>query len=134
MQCTVRDPLVNIGGSDRALVDGNPFPNAPEWIADFTARYAVPISAQGELFAYTDWTYQGATNFFLYESAEFNSDDQIEGGLRVGYAKLDGSLEVALFARNITDEDNVKGGIDFNNNTAFVNDPRVIGVSVRFQH
>tara|TARA_B100001179_G_scaffold226674_1_gene208059 strand:- start:181 stop:2403 length:2223 start_codon:yes stop_codon:yes gene_type:complete len=134
LQCTVRDPLVNIGGSDRALVDGNPFPNAPEWIADFTARYAVPISAQGELFAYTDWTYQGATNFFLYESAEFNSDDQIEGGLRIGYAKFDGSLEVALFARNITDEDNVKGGIDFNNNTAFVNDPRVIGVSVRFQH
>ena len=134
LQCNVRDPLVNIGGTDRALVDGNPFPNAPEWIADFTARYAVPISAQGELFAYTDWTYQGATNFFLYESAEFNSDDQFEGGLRIGYAKFDGSLEVALFARNITDEDNVKGGIDFNNNTAFVNDPRVIGVSVRFQH
>ena len=134
LQCTVLDPLVDIGGTSRALVDGNPFPNAPEWIADLTARYAVPISAQGELFAYTDWTYQGATNFFLYESAEFNAEDQIEGGLRIGYAKFDGSLEVALFARNITNEDNVKGGIDFNNNTAFVNDPRVIGVSVRFQH
>ena len=41
---------------------------------------------------------------------------------------------MALFARNITDEDNVKGGIDFNNNTGFVNDPRVIGISVRFSN
>ncbi|EDL48939.1 TonB-dependent receptor [Erythrobacter sp. SD-21] len=133
-QCTVTDPIVTLSGTDRALVDGNPFPNAPEWIADVSARYAVPVSLDGELFAYTDWTYQGATNFFLYESLEFNSDNQIEGGLRVGYARFDGSLEVALFARNITNEDNVKGGIDFNNNTGFVNDPRVIGLSVRFQH
>ena len=133
-QCTVTDPLVDIGGTDRALVDGNPFPNAPEWIADLTARYAVPVSSDGELFAYTDWTYQGETNFFLYQSEEFRVDSQIEGGLRVGYAKYDGSFEVAAFARNITNEDNVKGGIDFNNNTAFVNDPRVIGVSVRIAH
>lgn len=133
-QCTVTDPLVDIGGTDRALVDGNPFPNAPEWIADLTARYAVPVSSEGELFAYTDWTYQGETNFFLYQSQEFRVDSQIEGGLRIGYAKFDGSLELAAFARNITDEDNVKGGIDFNNNTAFVNDPRVIGVSVRIAH
>lgn len=133
-QCTVLDPIVTLSGTDRALVDGNPFPNAPEWIADVTARYAIPVSSDGEIFAYTDWTYQGATNFFLYESAEFNADDQFEGGLRVGYARYDGSLEVAAFVRNILDADNVKGGIDFNNNTAFVNDPRVIGLSVRFQH
>ncbi|MBX7513217.1 TonB-dependent receptor [Qipengyuania sp. GH38] len=133
-QCTVLDPIVNLSGTDRALVDGNPFPNAPEWIADLTARYAIPLGSVGELFAYTDWTYQGETSFFLYDSAEYVVDNQIEGGLRVGYAKQDGTFEVALFARNITDADNVKGGIDFNNNTAFVNDPRVIGLSVRFDY
>ena len=133
-QCTVLDPIVNLSGTDRALVDGNPFPNAPEWIADMTARYAIPIGAVGELFAYTDWTYQGETSFFLYDSAEYVVDNQIEGGLRVGYAKRDGSFEIAAFARNITNADNVKGGIDFNNNTAFVNDPRVIGLSVRIDY
>ena len=51
--------------------------------------------------------------------------------MRLGYARLDGSFEVAAFVRNITDADNVKGGIDFNNNTAFVNDPRLFGVSLR---
>jgi outer membrane receptor protein involved in Fe transport len=127
-QCTVLDPLT-VGG--QALVDGNPFPNAPESIANFTARYAVPVDSTSEIFFYTDWAYQGATNLFLYESTEFQTDDQFEGGLKFGWAKLDGSLEVAAFARNITDEHNIKGAIDFNNNTAFVNDPRVIGVSVK---
>ena len=130
-QCTVTDPTVVILGNTRALVDGNPFPNAPETIANFTARYAVPVDSSSEMFVYTDWSYQGATNLFLYESTEFQTDDQFEGGLKAGWTKLDGSLEVAVFARNITDEDNIKGAIDFNNNTAFVNDPRVWGVSVK---
>jgi hypothetical protein len=132
--CTVPDPLVTGAGTPRGGVDGNSFPNAPKWIGDVTARYGVPIGADGELFAYTDWTYQGATNFFLYESREFNANNQWEGGLRVGYARTDDSLEVAAFVRNITDADNVKGGIDFNNNTAFVNDPRVFGVSLRARY
>lgn len=130
-QCTVTDPTVVIGGSTRALVDGNPFPNAPELTANFTARYSMPWGSDGELFAFTDWSYQGATNLFIYESTEFQTDEQFEGGLKFGWARTDGSLEVAAFARNITDEDNIKGGIDFNNNTAFVNEPRIIGISVK---
>jgi iron complex outermembrane recepter protein len=130
-QCTVTDPIVVINATNRALVDGNPFPNAPEVTANITARYAMPFGNDAELFAFTDWAYQGDTNLFIYESVEFQTSDQIEGGLKFGWAKLDGSLEVAAFARNITDEDNIKGGIDFNNNTAFVNEPRVIGVSVK---
>ena len=133
-QCTVTDPTVVLSGNTRALVDGNPFPNAPEWIADVTARYAVPMGNEGEIFVFTDWAYQGKTNFFLYESREFNANNQIEGGLRIGYAKNDGSFEIAAFVRNITDADNVKGGIDFNNNTGFVNDPRIFGASVRFSY
>ena len=130
-QCTVTDPTVVISGSTRALVDGNPFPNAPETIANVTARWSAPVDADSEFFVYTDWAYQGATNLFIYESIEFNTDDQFEGGLKIGWTKLDGSLEVAAFARNITDEANIKGAIDFNNNTAFVNDPQIWGMSVK---
>ena len=133
-QCTVVDPIVVIAGTPRALVDGNPFPNAPDWIFDVTARWATPVGNRGEFFIFTDWAYQGRTNFFLYQSREFVTDGQIEGGLRIGYAALDGSWEIALFGRNITDEDNVRGGIDFNNNTGFVNDPRTIGLSARFNY
>ncbi|MEM6266097.1 MAG: TonB-dependent receptor, partial [Pseudomonadota bacterium] len=133
-QCTVTDPTTVINGNTRALVDGNPFPNAPEWSGDLTARYGVPVGDSGEFFIFTDWTFLGDTNFLLYESLEFNADSRIEGGLRVGYAGGDGQWEVALFARNITDEDNIQGVVDFNNNTAFVNEPRVIGLSLGFNY
>jgi outer membrane receptor protein involved in Fe transport len=126
-QCTVTDPL---NSQNRALINGNPFPNAPEYMFDVSARYSVSLGNGGELFAFTDWSVQGKTNLFLYESKEFVTDGNFEGGLKVGYAREDGSWEVALFGRNITDEANIKGGIDFNNNTAFVNEPRVIGVAL----
>jgi iron complex outermembrane receptor protein len=130
LQCTVTDPTNGLGN---ALVNGNPFPNAPESIFDFTARFAAPTGNGWEVFAFTDWSRQGKTNLFLYESEEFHTDGNFEGGLKVGFAREDGTLEVAVFARNITDEVNVKGGIDFNNNTAFVNEPRVIGLSLSAQ-
>ena len=73
---------------DPRAVDGNPFPNAPETIANFTARYAdAGRTPTAEIFVFTDWAYQGATNLFLYESVEFQTDDQIEGGLKFGWAK-----------------------------------------------
>jgi len=132
-QCTVTDPTRTVAGPfgpiTFAAIDGNPFPNAPEWSGDLTARYGIPVGERGEFFIFTDWTYLGETNFLLYESEEFNAGSRIEGGLRIGYAGNNGEWEVAAFARNITNEDNVLGVIDFNNNTAFVNDPRVIGVS-----
>lgn len=125
--CTVLDPLDSTG---RAIIDGNAFTQAPEYIATVTARYGIPLTS-GELFFFTDWAFQGETQFFLYESAEFRSKSTFEGGARVGYAHDDGRWEVALFGRNITDEENVKGGIDFNNLTGFENEPRIVGVSFR---
>ena len=123
--CTVTDPM-NADGA--AFIDGNPFPNAPETTLSFTARYAVPAGDDGEFFAFTDWAMQGKTNLFLYESVEFQTNDQFEGGLRVGYENFSNNYSIALFARNITDEDNVKGAIDFNNLTGIVNEPRIIGI------
>ena len=125
-QCTITDPLNTAG---QALVNGNPFPNAPKYVLNFTARYSYPIG-DGELFAYTDWFKQGYTNLFLYESKEFYSKGAFEGGLKLGYAKADGAYEIAAFARNITNEVNLRGGIDFNNLTGFVNEPRIVGISI----
>ena len=126
--CTVTDPL---DANGNAIIDGNPFPQAPETIFTLTADYRVPVGPEGEVFFSTDWAFQGETTFFIYESQEFKSDSTFEGGLRIGYARNDGSFEIGLFGRNITDEENVKGGIDFNNLTGFDNEPRIIGVSVR---
>jgi iron complex outermembrane receptor protein len=125
--CTVLDPLDADGN---AIIDGNSFVQAPEYVAVVTARYGIPVGG-GEMFFYTDWAFQGETHFFIYEAEEFQSDGNFEGGARIGYSHDGGKWEVALFGRNITDEENVKGAIDFNNLTGFDNEPRVVGVSFR---
>ncbi|MAK61207.1 MAG: TonB-dependent receptor [Ponticaulis sp.] len=132
--CTVTDPAVTDSNGNFLgyNISGNPFPNAPEWIANFTARYAYPI-AGGELYAYTDWFYKGETNFFLYESVEFGEEGYWEGGLRVGY-KSDAGYEAALFARNILDNEVLEGAIDFNNLTGFVNEPRIVGIELSWEN
>ncbi|MUH71100.1 TonB-dependent receptor [Psychrosphaera haliotis] len=126
--CTPTDPLNDDGA---AYVDGNPFPNAPKTIFTATARYSMPIADEGELFIYSDYSHQGDTNLFIYETEEYKTDGQFELGLRIGYVHYDLDLEVAIFGRNITDEDNLKAGIDFNNNTGIVNEPMSWGIEVK---
>jgi outer membrane receptor protein involved in Fe transport len=124
--CTITNPVV----AGFAVVDGNPFPEAPEYIANMTAKYTWPLASGAAIYAYTDWYVQGYTNFFLYKSKEFHTNGNYEGGLRIGYIFPDKVWEAALYARNITDQQNLQGGIDFDNLTGFVGDPRVIGVQV----
>ena len=127
--CTVLDPAY-LPKPGTVSIDGNRLPQAPKWIYNFTARYGVPV-ASGEFFVYTDWAYRSEVNFFLYESAEFRGAPLLEGGLRVGYNWDDGKRELALFGRNITDEVALVGGIDFNNLTGFVNEPRTVGLEFK---
>ena len=122
--CTVTDPIVN----GFARINGNPLPQAPKWVHNLTARYSVPMGDGAELYFYTDWAYRSEVNFFLYESVEFTGKSSLEGGLRIGYAWNYGDYEVALFGRNITDQTRIVGGIDFNNLTGFINEPRTVGV------
>lgn len=123
--CTVFDPTGPIAGT--VLLDGNRLPQAPLKVANITARYGIPM-ANGELFFYTDWAYRSEVSFFLYDSAEFNGAALTEGGLRVGYNWNNDGYQIAVFGRNITDAEELVGGIDFNNLTGFVNEPRTFGI------
>ena len=128
--CTVLDPTAQIDGATAALIDGNPLPQAPKWIANVTARYGIPVG-DGELFVYTDWAYRSEVSFFLYQSVEYTGKPWVDGGLRVGYDWDGGKREVALFGRNITNKEAIIGGIDFDNLTGYVNEPRIWGVQFR---
>jgi iron complex outermembrane receptor protein len=128
--CTVLDPISVIDGANAALVDGNPLPQSPKWIANVTARYSIPFR-DGEFFAYTDWAYRSKVSFFIYQSAEYTGKPWVVGGLRVGYDWDGGKREVALFGRNITNKKAIIGGIDFDNLTGYVNEPRIYGVQFR---
>ena len=126
--CTPADPLDDDGF---AIVDGNPLPNAPEWNANVRLRYGIPVSS-GEFFVATDWMFQTDMQFLIYDAVEFHSGDVYEGGLRAGFVAASGRWDAALFGRNITDESNLKGVIDFSNNTGFVNDRRIWGVTASY--
>ncbi|MGH9381261.1 MAG: TonB-dependent receptor [Thermoanaerobaculia bacterium] len=122
--CTVLDPI----GPNGALVDGNSLPHAPEWILSGILDYRLPVGRN--LFAASlDWSYYDEKRFFLYESREFRGDG-FELGLRLAYLLREGRYEVALFGRNLTDEEIVQNGIDFNNLTGMTNEPRILGVEL----
>lgn len=129
--CTVTDPL-NAAGL--ALIDGNPFQHAPEWTANFEIDYVYPLKgSNAEMYLFSDWKFRGETNDFLYESIEYTTDTQFEGGLRLGYRNLDKNYQIGLFGRNITDEENILGGIDFANLLAYTNEPRAWGIEANWR-
>jgi iron complex outermembrane receptor protein len=126
--CTFTDPIVvPAGGGQPAQVsiDGNVLPQAPKWTLNFTAGYEYPVGP-GSIYVFTDWYRRSKIQFFLYESVEFSDDHLMEGGLRIGY-RTD-RYDIAGFVRNITNDESAVAGIDFNNLTAMVNEPRIWGV------
>jgi len=125
--CTSTDPSP-VGAPGLALVDGNPLPRAPKVQANFTLRYSKEVG-NGELYAFTDWSYRSSYNFFLDEAVEYKAKSLLEGGLRIGY-KWD-NYEVAVFGRNITDRQQLLGTINFNNLTGIVNEPRSYGAQFK---
>jgi iron complex outermembrane recepter protein len=128
--CTLLDPIVTPAAPFSAAIvniNGNSLPQSPKWIANWTARYGVPVG-NGEVYGYTDWAYRSKINFFLYDSVEFQDRNLLEGGLRLGY-KTD-RFDAAAFVRNLTKDTSAVGGIDFNNLTGFVNEPRTWGFEV----
>ncbi len=128
--CTILDPIVVPAApfaSAIVNIDGNPLPQAPKWTANFTAGYEYPVGP-GDIYIFTDWYHRSKINFFLYESVEFSDDQLLEGGLRIGY-KTD-RYDIAGFVRNITNDESAVSGIDFNNLTAMVNEPRIWGIEL----
>ena len=124
--CTVRDPL---DGNGLALIDGNPLPQAAEHILNATFEATMPLPGGDELFAYADVAHRSDVNFFLYESDEFRGDALTEVGARLGYRR--GDAELSVFGRNLLDEEELVGAVDFNNLTGFTNEPRQLGVALR---
>jgi iron complex outermembrane receptor protein len=126
--CTVLDPINPVTGN--ALIDGNPLPQAPRWIANGSVTYTIP-AGPGDIFTNADFAYRSNINFFLYESTEFRDRSLFEVGARLGYRLNEGAFEISAFGRNIFNDTSVLGAIDFNNFAAFVNDPAVYGVELK---
>jgi iron complex outermembrane receptor protein len=133
---TPRDPIVDttrIGGFGFPVtdvsIDGNPLPRTPRFTANAILQYSIPVN-DGDFYFNTDINYRDASNLFLHETVEFVADSRTLVGLRVGYR--DDKIDAALVGRNIRDELTVDGGINFNNLTAFINEPSYWGIEMRY--
>lgn len=130
-KCTPLDPITTIGTTRFASIDGNALPQAPKWITTATARYSMPMGNGDELYVVGDVSYRSKINFFLYESIEFTGKALTEAGLKLGYNWAGGKYEASVFCRNCSNQIRATGGIDFNNLTGFINDPRTVGAQFR---
>ena len=119
--CTMLDPPV---GDGIYSIDGNSLPQAPGWIADVALSYALSLPSDIRLVVSTDWAYRSRVRFFLYDSVEFADDWLLVGGVRLACLLPYADVEVAIVGRNILNDTSPTGGIDFNNLTGFVNEPR----------
>ena len=126
--CTMLDLPGSADGT--FSIDSNSLPQAPGWIADVTLRYALDLPAGVRFIASTDWAYRSRVQFFLYDSVEYADDWLLEGGLRLACLLPYADLEVAIIGRNILNNTSPTGGIDFNNLTSYVNEPRFWGLEV----
>lgn len=126
--CTVLDPPASVEGT--YSIDGNSLPQAPTWIADINLRYVLELPSGVRIVATTDWTYRSRVHFFLYDSVEFSDDWLLEGGIRLACKIPNVVTEFALVGRNILNDTSLTGGIDFNNLTGYVNEPRYWGLEL----
>ncbi len=128
--CSVLDPSA---GPGLVSIDGNSLPQSPRRIANVALSYIRPIG-DGELQLSSDWSHRSEVNFFLYENLEFVGPALTEGGVRVGYGWSNNRYQLSLYGRNITDRKVAVGGVDFNNLTVFLNEPRTYGMQFELRH
>ena len=119
--CTMLDPSVADG---IYAINGNSLPQAPKWIADGALSYAFSLPAGIRFVVSTDWAYRSRVRFFLYDSVEYADESLLVGGVRLACLLLHANVEVAVIGRNILNDTSPTGGIDFNNLTGYVNEPR----------
>jgi iron complex outermembrane receptor protein len=127
---TVLNPTVRVGNNFFAQIDGNSLPNAPTFNLNIGGRYDLPVgNGDGRFFVSSDFNMQGRVNYVLYKTVEYTSVGNFELGAKAGYSF--GRYEIAVFARNLTNEQNLIGVIDTSNYRAGIyNEPRVYGLSL----
>ena len=132
--CTVLSPIAMVNGQSLAALNHAPVQNAPQWTANWNARYTYALNDTSGLFAFTDWTYRSSVLTTAYSSVESNVKPLLLGGLRIGYENYEQDLEVSGYVRNITNTVQITGvAIDFvpGDSNAYVNDPRTFGFEIK---
>jgi iron complex outermembrane receptor protein len=109
--CTAANQALDPRCAGRAgqvrLIDaaGKTLNNAPDFKGTASARYTIPLSAGGRISLFGQVSHQGEVFFNADNSPSMIQDSYTVVDARIGYETGSGSLAVALFAKNLTDEE-----------------------------
>ena len=91
---------------------GNRLATAPEWSANGLARYDWSLGNGGGFFTQVDFTYSDQYFFDVFNSAHASQEAYTLLGARAGYISPDQDWELALWGKNLSDEDYFATGLD----------------------
>lgn len=120
-------------------LDGDTLNRAPEYTAALTAQYDWSLGQTGDLTLRADYYWQDEVYYRVQNIERHKEDSFHTADLRILWNSADQTWLVDVFAKNITDEDNLRGltvsdGLSTGNNS-FVTyyPPRTYGVRVGYQ-
>jgi iron complex outermembrane recepter protein len=106
---------------------GNTLNNAPEFKGALSGRYTATLGNGGELSFFAQLAHTGKVYFNPDNSAALTQDAYTVFDARVGYRNESGSLSVALFGKNLGDEEYFHNIVQFTSTSDTVRDVFNIG-------
>ena len=99
---SVFDEFLNVIGED---FNGNTLPNAPRWKSFLGARYIQPLGDSGELAFSSSYNYVDSQHSVDSNSPCCNIDNYSLLNVRIAYRPASESWELALWGKNLADEE-----------------------------
>ncbi len=133
--CTIYQ-VAEVGGSCTQDLTGERGPNAPEWSGNMYADYARALGNNLLFTLNAQATYKD--EYFVDDDLDPNSlqDSYVKINARIGIGSYDGTWEVALYGRNLTDETSYTKIVDSPLSAGlfagFVEEPRILGLQARY--
>jgi iron complex outermembrane receptor protein len=111
------------------LIDasGNKLNNAPELKGSVSARYTVPLSSGAGLSFFAQAAYQDEVFFNPDNSASMTQESYTVVDARIAYESASGALSVALFGKNLSDEEYFHNIVQFTSTSDTVRDVFNVG-------
>ena len=113
------------------MIDGNPLPQAPEWIANFTLRYGMPVG-NGELLRLHRLGLPQRSELLPVRVGRVHRQAACSrAACASATTGATASTKWPCSAATSPTRKSRVGGIDFNNLTGFINEPRIWGVQFK---
>jgi iron complex outermembrane receptor protein len=133
MPCTPVPPATTCS---RPLIpfdaSGNQLINAPEWKANATAQYTVPLGGAGSLVLFGQLSFQDDLYFTQINESAVGQEAITLFDARAAWLSNNGSWEVAAYGKNLTDEDYFNNGVRFTSTSDPAKDVFQIGNSLGY--